>query len=132
MLDCKPIETPMEMHNKLRILPDQIPADKGHYQRLVGRLIYLSHTKPNVAYAVSVVSQFMHAPSEEHMEAIYRILRYLKSAPGKAGDQITRRSTSGYFTFVERNLVTWKRKKQKVVSRSSAETEFRGMTHGVC
>ena len=86
----------------------------------------------------------MHAPSEEHMEAVYRILRYLKSAPGKGllfskngisniegytdsdwvGDQTTRRSTSGYFTFVEGNLVTWKSKKQKVVARSSAEAEF--------
>ena len=49
-----------------------------------------------------------------------------------AGDQTTRRSTSGYFTFVEGNLVTWKSKKQKVVARSSAEVEFRGMAHGVC
>ena len=49
-----------------------------------------------------------------------------------ASDQTTRRSTSGYFTFVEGNLVTWKSKKQKVVARSSAEAEFRGMAHGVC
>ena len=48
-----------------------------------------------------------------------------------AGDQTTRRSTSGYFTFVEGNLVTWKSKKQKVVARSSAEAEFRGMAHGM-
>lgn len=116
MLDCKPVETLIEMNHKLRILPDQTPVDKGRYQRLVGRLIYLSHTRPYIAYVVSVVSQFMHAPSEEHMEVIYRILRYLKSAPRKgllfskngipniegytdsnwAGDQATRRSTSGY------------------------------------
>ena len=152
MLDCKPVETPMEMNHKLRILPDQAPTDKGRYQRLVGRLIYLSHTRPDISYAVSVVSQFMHAPSEEHMEAVYWILRYLKSTLGKgllfskngisniegytdsdwAGDQTTRRSTSCYFTFVEGNLVTWKSKKQKVVARSSAEAEFRGMAHGVC
>ena len=43
MLDCKPVETPMEMNHKLGILPDQAPTDKGRYQRLVGRLIYLSH-----------------------------------------------------------------------------------------
>ena len=83
MLGCKPVETPMEMNHKLGIHPDQAPTDKGRYQRLVGRLIYLSHTRPDIAYAVSVVSQFMHASSEEHMEAVYRILRYLKSAPGK-------------------------------------------------
>ena len=152
MLGCKPVETPMEMNHKLGIHPDQALTNKGRYQRLVGRLIYLSHTRPDIAYAVSVVSQFMHAPSEDHMEAVYRILRYLKSAPGKgllfskndisniegytdsdwAGDQTTRRSTSSYFTFVEGNLVTWKSKKHKVVARSSAEAEFRGMAHGVC
>ena len=83
MLDCKPVETPMEMNHKLRILPYQAPTDKGRYQRLVGKSIYLSHTRPDISYAVSVVSQFMHALSEERMEAVYRILRYLKSAPGK-------------------------------------------------
>lgn len=152
MLACKPVETPIEMNHKLGEHPDQVPTDKGRYQRLVGRLIYLSHTRPDIAYAVSVVSRFMHAPSEEHMNAVYRILRYLKTAPGRgllfaksndfeiegytdadwAGDQTNRRSTSGYFTFVGGNLVTWRSKKQKVVARSSAEAEFRGMAHGVC
>lgn len=152
MLACKPAETPIEVNHKLGIFPNQIPTDIGRYQRLVGRLIYLSHTRPDIAYAVSVVSQFMHQPSEEHMDAVYRILRYLKGSPGKglffsknngsniegytdadwAGDHTTRKSTSGYFTFVEGNLVTWKSKKQKVVARSSAEAEFRGMAHGIC
>ncbi|KAK9924142.1 hypothetical protein M0R45_032529 [Rubus argutus] len=152
MLDCKPIETPIEMNHRLGIYPDQVLTDKGRYQRLVGRLIYLSHTRPDIAYAVSVVSQFMHCPSEEHMDAVFRILRYLKMAPGRgllfgkndelevigytdadwAGDKTDRRSTSGYFTFVGGNLVTWRSKKQKVVARSSAEAEFRSMAHGVC
>ncbi|RVW66682.1 Retrovirus-related Pol polyprotein from transposon RE1 [Vitis vinifera] len=71
----------------------------------------------DLAYALSVVSQYMHNPGEQHMNAVMRILR---------------RSTSGYFTFVGGNLVTWKRKKQNVVARSSAETEFRGMALGLC
>ena len=86
------------------------------------------------------------------MNAVYRILRYLKSSPGKglffgktqgfeisgytdadwAGDKTDGKSTSGYFTFVGGNLVTWRSKKQKVVARSSAEAEFRGMVHGIC
>jgi hypothetical protein len=127
VLACKPASTPMETNHKLGILPHQVPTNIGRYQRLVGRLIYLTHTRLDIAYAVSVVSQFMHAPSEEHMDAVNRILRYLKGAPGKgllfsktgvssimgytdadwAGDQTTRKSTSGYFTFVEGNLVTW-------------------------
>jgi hypothetical protein len=83
----------------------------------------------------------MHCPSEEHMEAVIRILRYLKSSPGKglmfskndhlrvegytdadwAGNISDRKSTSGYFMFVGGNLVTWRSKKQNVVALSSAE-----------
>ena len=153
MLDRKPIDTPIEQNHCLSEYPDQIPTDRARYQRLVGRLIYLAHTRPDVAYVVSVVSQFMHNPSENHMNAVLRILRYLKSAPGRgvmfskhnnhlkvcgftdadwAGSITDRKSTSGYFTFVGGNLVTWKNKKQKVVTRSSAEAEYRGMAHRVC
>jgi len=83
MLDCKPAETPIEMNQQLGISSVQQLTDKVCYQRLVGKLIYLTHTRPDIAYAVSVVSQFMHAPSIEHMNAVHRILRYLKNAPGK-------------------------------------------------
>jgi len=83
MLSYKLVETPMEMNHKPRIFPDQDPTDKDRYQQLVGRLIYLSHTRLDITYAVSMVSQFMHAPNKEHMEAVYRILRYLKGSPGR-------------------------------------------------
>ena len=86
------------------------------------------------------------------MDVVEWILRYLKSAPGKgllfsnhgllkvegytdadwAGSTDDKRSTVGYFTFVEGNLVTWRSKKQQVVARSSGEAEFRGMTVGIC
>ncbi|CAL9020404.1 unnamed protein product [Prunus brigantina] len=58
-------------------------VDKGRYQRLVGRLIYLAHTRLDIAYYVSIVSQFMHSSSVDHMAAVMRILAYLKSALGK-------------------------------------------------
>jgi hypothetical protein len=152
MLACKPIDTPIEQNHRLGEDVDDTPVDRERYQKLVGKLIYLSHTRPDIAFAVSVVSQFMHAPCEKHMEAVYRILRYLKSAPGKglmlyknghlevegytdadwAGSITDRRSTSGYCTFVGGNLVTWRSKKQSVVARSSAEAEFRAMAHGIC
>lgn len=119
---------------------------------MVGKLIYLTHTRPDIAFSVSVVSQFMHSPEEEHLEAVYRILRYLKRTPGKgllfkkggeiqveaytdadwAGSTIDRRSTSGMCTFVGGNLVTWRSKKQSVVSRSSAEAEYRAVALGMC
>ncbi|KAI5334683.1 hypothetical protein L3X38_024816 [Prunus dulcis] len=142
----------MEEGLKLEIKADQVPANKGHYQRLVKRLMYLAHTRPDIAYALSVVSQFMHNPGEKHMNAMMRILSYLKATLGKgilltkddnylkiegytdadwAGDVGHRRSTSGYFTFVGGNLVTWRSKKQNVVSRSSAEAEYRGMALGI-
>ncbi|KAM7491697.1 hypothetical protein LguiA_034618 [Lonicera macranthoides] len=138
----------MEEGLKLEIEADQVPVDKGRYQRLVGGQIYLAHIRPDISYALSTVSQFMHNPREKHMHAVMKILNYLKATPEKVilftknsdflkvegyidadwaeniGD---RRSTSGYFTFVGGNLVTWLSKKQNVVSRSSAEAEYRGM-----
>uniref|UniRef100_A0A2N9GP18 Reverse transcriptase Ty1/copia-type domain-containing protein n=1 Tax=Fagus sylvatica TaxID=28930 RepID=A0A2N9GP18_FAGSY len=130
-LACQSIDTPIEQNHKLgddRV--DQVPTNKERYQRLVGRLIYLSHTRPDLAYAVSVVSQFMHSPNEVHMDVVHRILRYLKSAPDAdwVGSITNRKSTSGYFTFVGGNLVTWRSKKQNVVARSSAEAEYRAMS----
>ncbi|PRQ39442.1 putative RNA-directed DNA polymerase [Rosa chinensis] len=83
MLDCKPVDTPIEQNHPLAEYVDQIPTNKGRYQRLVRRLIYLSHTRLALAYAVSVVSQFMHNPSKVHMDAVFHILLHLKSAPGK-------------------------------------------------
>ena len=106
------------------------------YQRLVGRLIYPSHTRPDIAYVVSVISQFMHSPKEAHLQAAYRVLQYLKGALGKgilfkrngglvleaytnvdyAGSIVDIRSTSGYCTFLGGNLVIWTSKKQNVVA----------------
>ncbi|CAL2228767.1 unnamed protein product [Prunus armeniaca] len=83
ILDCKPVDTLIVQNHHLFEYPDQVPTNKERYQRLVGRLIYLSHTRPDIAYAVKVVSQFMHSPSEDHINTVLRILRYLKSAPVK-------------------------------------------------
>ena len=83
MLDCKPTDTPMDSTTKLGLIQDSASVEKGRYQRLVGKLIYLSHTRPNVAFPISVVSQYMNNPTEEHMTAVQRILRYLKMTLGK-------------------------------------------------
>ena len=151
MLRCKPTDTPMDSTKKIGIEKDSAPIDKGRYQRLVGRFIYLSHTRPNIGFSVGVVSQFMNNATEEHMEAVNRILRYLKMTPGRgllykkndtrevevfldadwASDVSNRRSTSGYSSYVWVNLVTWRSKKQSVVSRSSAEAAFRSLAPGI-
>ena len=73
MLGCKPADTPMDSTVKLGAKKDSAPADKGKYQRLVGKPIYLSRTRPNIGFLVSVVSQFMNNPTEEHMEAVHQI-----------------------------------------------------------
>lgn len=57
--------------------------EKDRFQRLVGKLIYLSHTRPDIVFSVSVVSWYINDPREEHMDMVYRILRYLKLPPGK-------------------------------------------------
>lgn len=153
MTGCKPANSPTEGGLKLCIEMDQIPADVNRYRRLVGKLMYLAHTRPDLAYALSMVSSFMHNPGEQHMNAVIRILRYLKGTIGKgvlfkktgnccdvdvytdadwAGAIDDRRSTSGYFTFLGGNLVTWRSKKQTVVARSSAEAELRGLVLGLC
>ncbi|RVW78877.1 Retrovirus-related Pol polyprotein from transposon RE1 [Vitis vinifera] len=152
MLGCKPIDTPMDSQKKLGIEKESKPVDRGRYQRLVGRLIYLSHNSARYWLAVSAVSQFMHSPTEEHMEAVYRILRYLKMTPGKglffrktenrdtevysdadwAGNIIDRRSHFRILSFVWGNLVTLESKKQSVVARSSAEAEYRALAQGIC
>ena len=77
MLGCKPADSPIEANHHLGSNVGEL-TEKERYQRLVGRLIYLSHTRPNISYDVGVVSQFMHEPRTSHLDAVYRILRYLK------------------------------------------------------
>lgn len=77
MLGCKPIDTPRDPNLMLGGTIGNNLVEKGRYQCLVGKLIYFSHTRPCIAFHVSCVSHFMHAPLEEHIEAIYRILKYL-------------------------------------------------------
>ena len=146
MLGCRSITTPIDKNHKLCAQSGD-PVDKGIYQSLVGRLIYLCHTRPDISYAVSVVSRYMHDPRAGHMDVVYRILRYLKSSPEKglwfkrnqhldvegycdadwASSVDDRRSTSGYCVFVGGNIVSWRSKKQEVVARSTAEAEYRAM-----
>ena len=73
----------MDPNLKLSNTEEDVAVDKEMYQRLVGRLIYLSHTRPDITYVVSMVSQFMHCPKENHLQAVHRILQYLKGTPGR-------------------------------------------------
>ena len=139
------------MNDRLTLKEDEQETNIGNYQRLVGRLIYLSHTRPDISYVVNILSQFMHSPRVSHLQAAHRVLRYLKGTTGWglhfkrqgmisldiytdsdfAGSLIDRRSTTGYCIFLAGNLVIWGSKKQEVVARSNTEAEFRALAHGL-
>ena len=83
MMEYRFVDTSIELNVKLENSGERTPVDKERYQHLVGKLIYLSHTRPDISYAMSIVSQFMQAPYEEHMEAVNRTLKNLKATPSK-------------------------------------------------
>ena len=76
MIRCQPVDTPIEEVLKLCIEPNQVSTNKGRYKRLVGRLMYLAHTRSDLAYTLSVVSQYMHNPGEQHMNAVLCIKEF--------------------------------------------------------
>ncbi|XP_055830877.1 secreted RxLR effector protein 161-like [Solanum dulcamara] len=106
-------------------------------------------TRPDLAFSVQVLSQFMHCPKESHIEAALRVVRYIKEAPGlgllmpaKDTNKLLayydsdwgscleiRRSVTGYLVKFGGALISWKSKKRETVTRSSAEAEFRSMAH---
>ncbi|CAM8966639.1 unnamed protein product [Rhodiola kirilowii] len=109
-------------------------------------------TRPDLAYPIHLLSQYMQSPTAEHLRAATRLLRYVKNAPAHgilfpaqssldlqafcdtdwAACPITRRSITGHCVLLGSSIISWKTKKQPVVSRSSAESEYRSMAAACC
>lgn len=142
----------MDTHLKLTPTKGTALPNPQPYQRLVGKLIYLTVTRPDIAFPVHILSQYMHQPTNVHMQTAKRLLRYLVANPGQgillatsskaclqaysdsdwANCPITRRSTSGFCILLGDSPISWKAKKQNIVARSTAEAEYRAMALAVC
>lgn len=127
-------------------------SNVGEYRRLVGRLLYLTATRLDLAYAMQQLSQFVDYPTDKHLIAAHRVLRYIKKDPGKgiqypaqsnlqlqaftdadwAACSETRKSITGFCVFLGGATVSWKAKKQQTISRSSSEAEYRRLAVGAC
>ena len=142
----------MEQNLHLSMDVGKLLPDASQYRKLIGRLLYLTLTRPDITYAVHRLSQFLTEPREPHMLAVKRVLQYLKGALSRGlffsssssmqvkafcdadwvGCPDTRRSIIGYNVFLGDSLISWRSKKHSTVSRSSVEAEYRAMATTTC
>jgi len=152
--DLKPVSTPMDPAT--RLTSEQSPKSTleiSHmanipYQEAVGTLMYtVLETRPDIAYAIQVLSKYSKNPGEFHWEAVKRVFCYLRGTRelwltyGRAGENLVgftdadgnmsedRRTTSGYAFIINRGTVFWSAKRQEVVTLSTTESEYVGATH---
>jgi len=147
LTDNKTVDTPIEVNAKYSS-SDGLPlSDPTLYRTIVGSLVYLTITRPDIAYAVHVVSQFVASPTTVHWAAVVRILRYLRgtvfqslllpstsslelraySDANHGSDPTDRKSVTGFCIFLGDSLISWKSNKQSIVSQSSTEEEYHAM-----
>ncbi|GMI90543.1 cysteine-rich RLK (RECEPTOR-like protein kinase) 8 [Hibiscus trionum] len=144
MLKCNSVRNSIVPGTKLVKDEDEVKVDATGYKQIVESLRYLTTTRPDVMYVVGLVSRYMEKPTELHLGAVKRILRYIKGTSNlgilykKGGigelvgytdsdyarDQDDRRSTSGYAFLFGDSVVAWSSKKQPIVTLSTTEAEF--------
>ncbi|XP_056692131.1 uncharacterized mitochondrial protein AtMg00810-like [Spinacia oleracea] len=152
LADCgldvsKPAKTPLPVKLKLTNSSDEPYTDPTQYRCLVGKLNFLTHTRPDLSFAVQTLSQFMQSPKLSHFNALTHLLRYVAHSIGQgiyiqSSSQLvlraycdsdwaacpdTRRSVTGYVMLLGTSPISWKSKKQSTISRSSSEAEYRAM-----
>ncbi|XP_058104848.1 uncharacterized mitochondrial protein AtMg00810-like [Magnolia sinica] len=151
-LGSRPAYFPMERHLKLNDSDGTPLVDPAFYCRLIGHLIFLTISSPDITYTVNLLIQFMHAPHEPHQQAALQLLQYLKTTPGYglffssaysfqlsaycdsdwASCFMTRRSTTGFVVKLGDSPISWHTKKQSTVSRSSTEAEYHAIANTSC
>jgi hypothetical protein len=144
MKDAKPIKTPMGTNGHLDLDTGGKSVDQKVYRSMIGSLLYLCASRPDIMLFVCMCARFQADPKEVHLRAVKRILRYLVHTPkfglwypkgstsdligyldaDWAGCKIDRKSTSGTCQFLGRSLVSWASKKQNSVALSTAEAEY--------
>ena len=137
----------MDIHLQLRPTDGTPLEDPARYRHIVGSLVYLTVTRPDIAHAVHILSQFVSAPTSVHFGHLLRVLRYLRGTASRglfyahdnslqlhaysdftwASDPTDRRSVSGYCILLGSSPLAWKSKKQAAVSRSSTEAELKAL-----
>ncbi|XP_062093813.1 uncharacterized mitochondrial protein AtMg00810-like [Humulus lupulus] len=150
LLDSKPVATPMAIGSVLSIHDGAPLVNGSEYRSVVGALQYCTLTRPDISFSVNKLCQFMLQPTDLHWLAVKRLLRYLKGTPyfglhflcsvdyslhcytdaNWASCPDNHRSTSDYCIFLGGNLFSWSSSKQKVVSRSTTEVEYKSIAHG--
>lgn len=153
MGSCNSTKFPMEPKAVITRDEGGVAVNSTEYKSIVGGLRYLVHTRPDISYAVGIISRYMERPTEMHMNAAKKIMRYIKgtlnhgliysrssansaitgfSDSDLAGNIEDRKSTSGIVFYLNESIITWVSKKQRCVAQSSCEAEFMAATAAAC
>ncbi|GJT85341.1 putative ribonuclease H-like domain-containing protein [Tanacetum coccineum] len=145
----KTATTPIESNKPLVKDEDGVEVDVHEYRSMIGSLMYLTASRPDIMFAVCACARFQVTPKASHLHAVKRIFRYLKHQPklglwyprdspfeleafsdsDYAGASLDRKSTTGGCQFLGRRLISWQCKKQTIVANSTTEAEYVAAAH---